>query len=241
MAYDEAHQVVVLFGGTDRFLTVPGSANRSDTWIWDGSTWTQRQPAQAPSLAEAVMSFDQSSRSVLLFGTTQGGPVTAETWIWDGNQWKQALPARSPSGRLGASLAYDVASQRVLLFGGFNQAEGFQNDTWTWDGSSWIQEHPPNAPPARQLAAMTGGSYGILLFGGDDGHAFGDTWLWNGVDWLLLKPCTAPRPRTNASIAYDGERSVLVMFGGIVVPAGAPGGFSSETWMWNGTDWTAAR
>src|SRR5438270_3657137 len=128
IAYDEAHQVVVLFGGTDRFLTVPGSANRSDTWIWDGNLWTQRQPALAPSLAEAVMTFDESSRNVVLFGSrVEGG--APETWTWNGSTWNQAHPAGSPAGRDGASLTYDASSHRVLLFGGFNQHDGNLNDT----------------------------------------------------------------------------------------------------------------
>lgn len=241
MAYDEAHQVVLLFGGTDRFLTVPGSANRSDTWIWDGSTWTQRQPGPAPSLAEAVMAFDPSSKRVVLFGShAEGG--AAETWTWDGSLWKQELPAHSPSGRLGASLAYDVASHRVLLFGGFNQAEGNLNDTWAWDGSSWIQEQPPNSPPPRQQAALARNAVGLLLFGGTgvQGPTFGDTWLWNGVDWLQLHPCTVPSPRVGASAANDGGTSVIVMFGGVAVPSGALGGYSGETWLWDGSDWRGA-
>src|ERR1700719_986653 len=39
MAYDAATGTVVLFGG--------GGANSSlsDTWTWDGATWTQQHPA----------------------------------------------------------------------------------------------------------------------------------------------------------------------------------------------------
>jgi hypothetical protein len=238
IAYDQVHQVVVLFGGTDRFLTVPGSANRSDTWIWDGTTWTQRQPAPAPSLAEAVMTFDESSRSVVLFGLQAAGGAP-ETWTWNGTAWKQAHPASSPAGRDGASLTYDASSHRVLLFGGFNQHDGNLNDTWAWDGSSWTEEHPAHAPLPRQQAAITRASDGLLLFSGigAQGPPFGDTWRWNGRDWLLLQPCTVPSPRVDASVAYDSRTSVVVMFGGVVVPLGGTGGFSNETWLWDGTDW----
>jgi len=42
IAYDAATGTVVLFGG--------GGTNRqfSDTWTWDGSTWTKQNPATHP-------------------------------------------------------------------------------------------------------------------------------------------------------------------------------------------------
>ena len=45
MVFDAARGEVVLFGGGSRF----GQATFSDTWAWDGSNWTQRTPALAPS------------------------------------------------------------------------------------------------------------------------------------------------------------------------------------------------
>ena len=241
IAYDEVHQVVVLFGGTDRFLTVPGSANQGDTWIWDGNAWTLWQPAAAPNLAEAVMTFDETSRNVVLFGSrAQGG--APETWTWDGGSWKQAHPAFSPPGRLGASMAYDPVAHRVVVFGGFNQNQGNLNDTWVWDGATWNQAHPQNAPPARQNAVLADSSNGLVLFGGQgvQGPTFGDTWKWNGADWLLQQPATVPCPRVGASVANDTTRSLLVMFGGVVSPPGAPAAFADDVWTWNGADWKAA-
>ena len=44
MTYDEARGQVVLFGGTTN-----GTNRRSDTWGWDGTSWTQRKPATAPA------------------------------------------------------------------------------------------------------------------------------------------------------------------------------------------------
>jgi hypothetical protein len=42
MAYDAARGQVVLFGG--------GNATQvfDDTWVWDGTTWTQKAPAHKP-------------------------------------------------------------------------------------------------------------------------------------------------------------------------------------------------
>src|SRR5262245_54635307 len=44
MTWDGARGQVVLFGGDD------GSGSLADTWVWDGSTWTQKSPATSPVL-----------------------------------------------------------------------------------------------------------------------------------------------------------------------------------------------
>jgi hypothetical protein len=41
MAYDAAHGEVVLFGGA-------GEGVLNDTWIWDGTTWTEQHPSTVP-------------------------------------------------------------------------------------------------------------------------------------------------------------------------------------------------
>src|SRR5207244_114050 len=40
MAYDAAHQQIVLFGGSNN-----ASGGLGDTWTWDGSDWTEQSPA----------------------------------------------------------------------------------------------------------------------------------------------------------------------------------------------------
>src|SRR5262249_11900066 len=44
-AYDAAREVVVLFGGYDAAAT----AMQDDTWLWNGSAWTEVLPAPEPS------------------------------------------------------------------------------------------------------------------------------------------------------------------------------------------------
>ena len=50
--------------------------------------------------------------------------------------WTQLLPATKPSARSYVAMAYDAASKKVLLFGGFG-GTGYLNDTWTFDGATW--------------------------------------------------------------------------------------------------------
>jgi hypothetical protein len=45
MAYDSGHSKVVLFGGAGSTVM---DLNLGDTWVWDGSTWTQESPQTSP-------------------------------------------------------------------------------------------------------------------------------------------------------------------------------------------------
>jgi hypothetical protein len=72
------------------------------------------------------------------------------------------------------------------------------------------------------------------MFGGEgDAGAYTETWTWDGTDWTLLSPATAPTTRHFASMAYDAERGVTVLFGGSL-----PGVRLNDTWTWDGTSWT---
>src|SRR6185295_15339814 len=64
MAYDAANHATVLFGGgryNGGWTTYLG-----DTWTWDGSVWTLKQPAGSPSprLAPALAYDTATSRTI---------------------------------------------------------------------------------------------------------------------------------------------------------------------------------
>jgi Galactose oxidase, central domain len=152
----------------------------------------------------------------------------------------------SPPARVNASMAYDAARDKLVLFGGTGEHEtrenGLQlNDTWTWDGTTWTKQQPRTSPPAREGASMAydAATRTVVLFGGVSGNNnnrvttyLNDTWLWNGSTWVQAHPATAPGPRTGASMAYDGARRKLVLFGG------GHGVQLNDTWAWDGSTWT---
>src|SRR5215472_3621620 len=161
MAYDAATHNLVLFRG-------------SQTWTWNGSTWTRQHPATTPpSRGSASMAYDAATRTVVLFGglSRNCGHTCAhlnDTWTWNGSTWKRHHPATSPPGRWLASMAYDAATRTVVLFGGGLAHSAAANDTWTWNGSNWAQQHPATSPAARQDAptAYDGATHTVVLFGG---------------------------------------------------------------------------
>jgi hypothetical protein len=133
-------------------------------------------------------------------------------------------------------MAYDIARQRVVCFGG--RALGQLSDTWEWDGSNWIQRSPATVPSPRLEHAMAydAGRQRVVMFGGRDiPTSLADTYEWDGNDWLVQRvPPAGPRPRHRHTMAYDVARRRVVMFGGSDYLTWT---FFNDTWDWVGNDW----
>ncbi|MCB9609223.1 MAG: hypothetical protein H6716_21700 [Polyangiaceae bacterium] len=56
--------------------------------------------------------------------------------------------------------------------------------------------------------------------------------------WVQRQPAHSPPPRTAAAFAYDPTRGVSVLYGGWGCSAPGSCGILSDTWEWNGSDWT---
>jgi hypothetical protein len=239
MAYDAATRTVVLFGG-DKLIAPCGCTNFSDTWTWNGTTWTKQAPAvHPPARFWASMAYDAATGTVVLFGGSNGNRDFGDTWTWNGTTWTRQHPATSPPALCCGSMAYDAATRTVVLFGGQLGTGGLVADTWTWDGTTWTQQHPATSPPARLAASMAydAATGTVVLWGGfnrADTHFFGNTWTWNGTTWTKQHPATSPEAGIEASMAYDAATGTVVVFGG----EDRDGTFFGNTWTWNGTTWT---
>jgi len=125
MAYDEARQETILHGGYFFF-------NRSDTWRWNGSTWSQVSSA-GPARYVFGLTYDSDrARIVLHGGTTCCGEVEyGETWTWDGSGWTRC-PTEGPR-RGYMNVAYDRRRQVLVLPGGAGPTptgRDFVPETW---------------------------------------------------------------------------------------------------------------
>jgi hypothetical protein len=128
MAYDAARTRVVVFGGFNAYQ----GGFLSDTWVWDGSTWTQESPAMSPAARFALeLTWFAPKSQVVLFGGFNRFNNPADTWVWDGSTWAQQSPAVNPPGRIKFGMAYDELRQQVVIFGG-NGDSGLSSDTWVW-------------------------------------------------------------------------------------------------------------
>lgn len=222
MTYDEARHEVVLFGGYDNGFLNP---YLNDTWVWDGSDWTQRSPSNRPSGRSGAMVYDVMRGEVLLFGGNDGSRLLNDTWTWDGSNWSQRAPLSMPTPRYRHDMSYDAARGLVVLFGGNdNNGIGSRDDTWTWDGATWTEANALSRPPALtgHRMAYDAALGRVVLFGGA-----AETWLWDGMNWADVSSAVSPSARDLFSLSYDEVRQQIVLFGGTVSLPGALG----DTWV----------
>ena len=133
MAYDAARKRVFIFGGA---LGGPIQTRYNDTWEWDGTTWTQRTPAERPPNLSAyyVMAYDTARRRGVLF---PAGALNT-TWEWDGTTWTERVPPTMPLPRNGHAMAHDASRLATVIFGGMVSGTGYVNETWTYGFSAGL-------------------------------------------------------------------------------------------------------
>ncbi len=146
LAYNATWNQMVLFGGyTSAGVNLPDHY-LSDTWLWDGQSgvWSQQNPATVPQGRALYNIAYDSVRSVVLmqngeiaFDATHTATVS-DSWEWNGIDWSQHYSFCCP--RREAGLVYELAHQRMIMFGG----DGFSpGGTWslepTWTLSGFVR------------------------------------------------------------------------------------------------------
>jgi len=149
--------------------------------------------------------------------------------------WTQLSPATAPPARDVSGMAYDGASQKIVMFGGYDGS--YLNDTWMFDGTNWTQVVTSAAPSPRTSAmlAYDAPSRKLILFGGYNGSEFlGDTWVFDGValTWTQVQPANSPKPMAGAMLFTDPKNLRADLYGGF------DGNFYQlDTWQWTNGNW----
>lgn len=211
-----------------------GYSLASETWEWDGGAWSMIDSAMLPGLIDPALAFDSKRAQTVLYGGAAPGVqcmldtpfLTATsrtpffcsnpeaqdvTYEYDGTRWTAKRIAGSPPPRVRASMAYDEAHGRIVLFGGRaldtsdsmlrtdpygplfpdNFTRGLLADTWTYDGTSWQRIETGNPPPARESGQLVyDATRGVIVLVGGHGSAEDDRtsdalsiWEFDGIDW----------------------------------------------------------
>jgi hypothetical protein len=238
MAYDAARSEAILFGGRLQHQAGPENPGLSDTWTWDGRTWTQHAGGLAPPFDErAAMAYDPASRSVLWYRPSGRGPSV--TWRWDGQGWSPVRTTAQPA-MASATIAWD--GKRLLLFGRAEVAGGTEAggsevmETWAWAANQdWVRLSPPAQPSQTQFAAaFDEGRRELVALGLPPQQGPTETWVWDGQRWSRRQTAHQPPPLTYAgSVVYDVRSKRVLAYGRqLRSPA-------MELWAWDGRDWTS--
>ncbi len=247
-AYDKVNQNAVMFGGYGSPVIGP-SPVYAETWIWDGTTWTNAAPSTTPTdyagsdnFSIPLAAWDDVNQQVMLCYYGQASPHVFYTYLWDGSDWNLQSPANSPPTDTGLpdiwnnSLCDAPGIGNVIAFGGSGPSANGVSDTWSWDGSTWTQLSPSTTPPARFRPFMAYDPIAgrVVMFGGR--HAavqHVDTYIWDGSDWALISTGLSSLYSGNGrSFAFNENCEYGVRFGGDISTNGA------NTWYWDGNFWT---
>jgi hypothetical protein len=197
LAYDQTLKKIVFFGGFD---TV--SAYLDQTWLYDGTTWTQVKKNPAPSRSLAAMWYDPTLKKTVLYGGL--GRLTptdrlirfSDMWSFDGIGWTEIKPATTPGMRYGAELAVDPKTNHAFVFGGIRvdidaaniQTQVYANDMWEWDGTTWTKVTTATTPPPRENGgfAVDPIRKELVMFGGYSGFYLSDLWSFSNGKWTQV-------------------------------------------------------
>ena len=191
----------------------------------------------------AWSSSDESIATVTdsgLVTALANGPEVKITVATDGVEGTAAIEVgRRPLGRAFHAMAYDAASDRVILFGGLS-APIIYGDTWAYDfnTNSWTAMNPPTSPDARTASAMAydAQSDRVILFGGAFSQVgtLRDTWAFdfNSNAWTDMSATPSPTVRSGHRLEYDARSDRVILFGGQTREPGFVT-FYDETWAYD--------
>jgi hypothetical protein len=136
MAYDEARQRMVVFGGE------PGVGALDDVWEWDGTNWIARATALRPNArVYCGLAYDRSRARIVMYGGLDFyGNVYTDTWEWQDGIWTEQFPATSPGRRVSPGMLFEPRRDRVLLYGGWDQTMP-RSDTWQYGTTTDLADY----------------------------------------------------------------------------------------------------
>jgi hypothetical protein len=162
------------------------------------------------------MVYDSKNSKMVLFGGTDNTSYRNDTWEWDGTEWIQVADA-GPPNRHAHSMVYNSSDKEMLLFGGLDSTTGSTvvfSDTWKMKNNVWTKIRDMGPGPLYAADMIYTGNRAVL-FGGSDGIAIShNTWDWRGNLWTQRQNM-GPPGRGLRSMAYDNDRKLVVLFGGI--------------------------
>ncbi len=234
MAFDDTRNEVVLFGG------LAGTTRMNDTWVWNGSTWTQKSPANTPpERSHTAMAWDATREQVVLFAGRGVSGALQDTWVWDGTDWTQKTPVTVPPARVNHAMApYPPLSKVAMACG--NSVDAINSgtargDLWMWSGEDWSSIG--NLFPLSEAASLVFDPVNSVLLHhagavrtGTTTTALSALTSWSHASPVATLPALSVRYQHGA-VWHDALKRMIVN-GGRTTSADI-----ADTYAWSGGDW----
>jgi len=163
MAYDTAQRQTVLFGGQSTSVVNYQILDYDDTWVWDGSNWTQESPGTSPPARDTFgMDYDSAAGEVVVYGgnSAQTKGTLSDLWSW-------STPATVPPPPTPPAVSGVVSAS---AFGGFSAVapgswveiygSNLAPDTRGWAGTDFSGN---NAPTSLDKVSVTIGGQSAFV------------------------------------------------------------------------------
>jgi len=151
LVFDPIRSEVVLCGSAS-------SSAPSQTWIWDGTTWTKKSTPTTPwGRPNTRAVWHPERKSVVLYGGGQAGSTSStlgDLWEWNGQRWTQLANIAPPGVRSDHQIVYDDARECLVVHGG-RRHNDWLTDTWEWNKTGWVQRNTAANPGKTINFAMS--------------------------------------------------------------------------------------
>ncbi len=227
--YDPVRDRMLMFGGRD------GTTFNNDVWsltLGESPEWTALAPSgtlPAGRFSHAAI-YDPVRDRMLVFGGDDGSVYRNDLWamsLTESPEWTELTPVGAPpTARPGHVAIYDPATDRMVVFGGYDG--NFLNDAWALTlagGPEWSELTASGAVPLVRgwhTAIYDPVRGRMVAFGGEHNpysFALKDVWslsLTAGPSWsaLALGGGTRPAGRYSHVAVADPTRDRMLVFGG---------------------------
>lgn len=218
MGYDVTHQQMVLVNGYSESL----GSGRSDTWTYDGSTWTALTNANTPRGSSLRMAWQPREQQLVIAGRRDTGRLTS--WSFDGAAWYEQPGASLPlNGLADPGLTFDADLGQLVYLREENQEyRGFHQQAGGWQ--RFLPVAQPGGADLDQSALYFDAKLGEMrLLTGQAAGSGLQGWRWDGTMWRPLALGGARSPSSAARLSYDGARGVVVAYDGTTYELDADG------------------
>src|SRR3989344_4625105 len=233
--FDATGNRMIIHGGYD-------GVDKNDTYALDVTTryseaWSTLSPTgTAPTArSQAAGAFKASTRKAYVQGGLVGAgdyrndlfelDLSTTNGAW--TQLKAEDAAGNPPSRADASMVFDTANNRLLIFGGYDGTNRL-NDLWRWDiaGASFAEVSEGTPPGVRQMhvAVYDENNPRMIVWGGRNGTSssnyLSEIWELNTTSgseaWTDRSQAAGDKvPGSPSSAArFDTANKIMVIFGG---------------------------
>ncbi len=257
--YDLVNDAVIVFGGQ---VCAGDGCLLDDVWLLTNASgiggapaWAKLTPLEGGPGARAwhTAVYDGTTNRMVVFGGSGASAELSDVWVLSnasgaGGQpaWEQLTPSgEGPTARHGHTAVYDLATNRMVVFGGSDGAGGDLADLWILSNangiggvSAWEPLSPAGGGPTARSAhsaVYDPATNRMVVFGGRNGASgdLADLWVLSDANgtggvpaWEQLSPASGvPSARSGHTAIYDEITGAMLVFGGVT-----SAGPASEAW-----------